>query len=197
MDDLHQVKIDTVPGYNYKYSNTAAQLLGFILENIYHTTFDELIARYIAQPLGMTQTSASLPTRMEHLAQGYDASGTDMPYSPVLSKAAGGIYSTVSDMLKYLRFQLDETGKVVQLAHRVTQTYSDSAGITVYWRMNTTPTGLRKYWHTGGTFGFSSYCVFYPQIDTGIILLSNEFDLESQGELIKIAEKILEALQRN
>lgn len=191
LQDLHQVKLDTLPGYNYRYSNAAAQLLGFILEKVYNTTFDELLAREITRPLSMRQTGASLTTGV---AQGYDAWGREMPYSPVLSKPAGGICSSVSDMLRYIQFHLNEKDSIVRLSHTATQTYSDSAGIALFWRINTTSGGLRKYWHTGGTFGFSSYCVVYPQINTGIILLSNEFDLNSQGGLINIADRIVDGL---
>ncbi len=35
LNDLRNIKIDTVPGFNYKYSNVAAQLLSFILEKVY------------------------------------------------------------------------------------------------------------------------------------------------------------------
>ena len=34
--DLHNVKLDTIPGYNFHYSNSGAQLLKFILEKVYN-----------------------------------------------------------------------------------------------------------------------------------------------------------------
>lgn len=195
LNDLHSVKIDTVPGLNYKYSNVAAQLLGFILEGVYHKTFEELIAQYIAMPLAMRQTQASLPSDTAALAKGYDMKGTPMPYMPVLMKPSGGIYSSVADMLKYIRFQLNENEETVHLSHSPTQRYTDSSGIGLYWRLNETSGKMRKVWHTGGTFGFSSYCVLYPEINTGMVLLSNEFDPASQGEIIKVAEKLMEGLE--
>ena len=40
--DLHNVKLDTVPGYNFHYSNVGAQLLKYILERVYNMTYDKL-----------------------------------------------------------------------------------------------------------------------------------------------------------
>lgn len=51
--------------------------------------------------------------------------------------------------------------------------------------------GKRSISHTGGSLGFSSYTVFYPELNTGIVLLSNERDQSTQNELIILSEKIL------
>lgn len=195
MQDLHNVKLDTVPGFNYGYSNSAPQLLGFILEKVYNKSFDELVAGYIAGPLEMQQTWSVKPDVRE-LAKGYDGKGNAMPYSPVLSKPAGGIYSSVSDMLSYMKFQLNEHDTLVGISHMPTALYGDGAGIAFYWRIDQTEDGLRQLWHTGGTFGFSSYCVLYPGINTGIVLLSNEFDMSSQGGLVEIAGRIFDAISK-
>lgn len=46
--------------------------------------------------------------------------------------------------------------------------------------------------HTGGSLGFSSYMVFYPDLNSGIVLLSNEADQGTQSELIAaLAGKII------
>ena len=196
LQDLHNIQPDTLPGVNYRYSNAAAELLGFILENVYHKTFDELVQQYITGPLKMKRTFASKPG-LTGLATGYDSNGNPMPYMPVLMKPAGGIYSSLGDMLKYISLQLNKNNETVQLSHTPTQTYTDSTAIGLFWRINRIPPSTRKIWHTGGTFGFSSYCVLYPDFNTGIILLSNEFDMTSQGELVSVADKIFKELLSN
>lgn len=45
--------------------------------------------------------------------------------------------------------------------------------------------------HTGGSLGFSSYMVFYPGQNSGVIILSNQADQGTQNELIALSEKIL------
>jgi len=194
LKDLHNVKIDTVPGFKYRYSNAAVQLLGFILERAYCTNFAELIARYITTPLGMRQTRFSGPAAAATLSRGYDAKGVEMPYMPELMKASGGIYSSVSDMLRYIHYQLDEQHTAVRLSHTPSHVFGDGAVLGLYWRLDKTPAGKRELWHTGGTFGFSSYCVLYPEENTGLILLSNEFDPGAELALVAIAQKLVKGL---
>ncbi|KAA2239644.1 beta-lactamase family protein [Chitinophaga agrisoli] len=194
LKDLHGIRPDTIPGFKYKYSNTGGQLLGFILENVYHKTFEQLVQEYITAPLDMKRTHAVNKAGFAELAKGYDANGVIMPYMPALMGPSGGIYSSLSDMLRYVRFQLKEENGLVRFSHTATQVYTDSTAIGLFWRINRITPSIRKIWHTGGTFGFSSYCVLYPDFNTGIILLSNEFDMTSQGELVGTADKIFEAL---
>ncbi len=193
LKDLDSIKLDTIPGFKYRYSNTAGQLLSFILENVYHKTFAQLVQEYIAGPLEMTQTYTVNKVDMAGLTKGYGSNGEIMPYMPALMGPSGGIRSSLSDMLRYIRFQLNEENGVVRFSHTATQTYTDSTAIGVFWRLNRAAPSIRKIWHTGGTFGFSSYCVLYPEFNTGIILLSNEFDMTSQGELVAAADRIFEA----
>ena len=195
LNDLHNVKIDTVPGFNYKYSNVAAQLLSFILEKVYKKTYGELIEQFISEPLKMKHTEVDIKTNMaERLAKGYSSTGSKMPYMPPLLKPAGGIYSTVTDMLRYMKFHLNKNNAIANLSHKPTFGDTDNFAIALFWRMNKTLNGKLKIWHTGGTFGFSSYCVLYPEFKMGIILLSNEMDMTSQGELVGVADKIFEAV---
>lgn len=109
-------------------------------------------------------------------------------------KASGGIFSSVSNMLNYVSFQLNEQNKLVRLSHIPTQNYTDSTGIGLFWRINRIKNNIRKIWHTGGTFGLSSYCVLYPEMNAGIILLSNEFDPTAQSKLVSIADNLFEAM---
>ena len=193
--DLHNVKVDAVPGSDYNYSNVDAQLIGFVLEDVYNKPYRELLQKYILNPLKMSHTKVAIKSDMvAQLARGYSSAGKDMPYMPPSLTPAGGIYSSVPDMLRYMQFHLSEGNKVVSLSHKLTYGDVDSFAEGIFWRINKTSDGKLKIWHTGGTFGFSSYCVLYPELNTGFILLSNEMDMASQGELISLGDKIFDEI---
>jgi CubicO group peptidase (beta-lactamase class C family) len=59
-EDLHKVKVDKVPGTEFKYSNAAAQLLGYILEGLYGLRYEQLVIQKIAKPLRMRETKIML-----------------------------------------------------------------------------------------------------------------------------------------
>jgi CubicO group peptidase (beta-lactamase class C family) len=58
------------------------------------------------------------------------------------------------------------------------------------WQMKLNPQKKKMIWQSGGTFGFSSYCVAYPELNIALVLLTNESDRTAQGELEEIADKV-------
>ena len=181
-----------LPGICYSYSNVGAQLMAIILERVYKKPFVQIADSLILRPNGMRHLIAYNDTG--NLVKGYNANGVVMPLMPPLMLAAGGIRSTVHDMLAYVRYQLDDTDPVIALAHTPVWKGTEGQALGFFWRITALPGGGKKIWHTGGTFGFSSYCVLYPEKKTGIVLLSNEMDGTSQGRLIHVAEQIVEGL---
>jgi CubicO group peptidase (beta-lactamase class C family) len=190
--DLHKVRLDKAPGSDFKYSNAAAQLLGFILERVYRAPYERLVAEKIARPLKMRETMLT-PSAAEskRLAKGhYENGSVALPVTPQ-SQAAGGLRSSVSDMLRYVEFHLDEGDEVVKLSHRPTWGDIKYYASGLSWQMNMTQGGRRRIWQSGGTFGFSSYCAVFPELGLGLVLLSNESDRDTQGRLNTLANEIL------
>jgi serine-type D-Ala-D-Ala carboxypeptidase/endopeptidase len=193
--DLHRARLDKAPGSDFKYSNAAAQLLGFILERVYRAPYGRLVAGKIASPLKMRETTLTpSAAELKRLAKGhYEDGSVALPVTPQ-SQAAGGLRSTVSDMLRYVAFHLNEGDKVVELSHRPTWGEIKYYASGLNWQMNMTQGGHRRIWQTGGTFGFASYCAVFPELGLGIVLLSNESDRDSQGRLNVLANEILGGL---
>jgi CubicO group peptidase (beta-lactamase class C family) len=197
-EDLRKVKLDTLPGAVPRHSNVGAQLLGYILEGVYKTAFGELLEKYVTKPLGMKNTAlvTSGPTPGSS-AKGHNKKGRVMPFIDLKEmQPAGGLRSTTADMLKYIRFQLDESNPAVRMTHRETWEKPGEGGVGLNWQIEETAGGARYLWHTGGTFGFSSYVVLYPASGVGLVLLANESDGSAQRRLGEAAEKILGAMGR-
>lgn len=193
--DLRALKLNKAPGSDFKYSNSAAQLLGFILERVYGMPYERLVAKKIAAPLGMRETKITLSaSERKRLAQGhYEDGSAALPGTPQ-SQAAGALRSSVSDMLRYAAFHLDERNEVIKLSHQTTWGEIKYYASGLNWQMNLTAGGHRRIWQSGGSFGFSSSCVLFPEMGLGIVLLSNESDRESQGRLNTLANEIMEGL---
>jgi CubicO group peptidase (beta-lactamase class C family) len=187
--DLHSVRLMAKPGSTPRHSNVAAQLLGFILERVHKQSIETLTAHYITTPLGMTRT-AYLMKPNPATAKGYDGRGNPMPYILLPdTRASSGLSSTTADLIRYIRFQLSPTNNAASLTHQITVSTPDDA-IGLNWHVDKTATGERQLWHTGGTFGFSSYLVLYPDRQLGIIMLANESDPLTQSRLVAVAERI-------
>lgn len=90
-----------------------------------------------------------------------------------------------------MAFQLKEENDVVKLSHQPTFGKLADGAVALNWKVKKTEDGRRSISHTGGSLGFSSYMVFYPELNSGIVLLSNEADQNTQNELIILANKII------
>lgn len=193
-EDLKKVRLDTIPGIKLSYSNSAAQLLGFILERVYNMPYEDLVIKYVARPLDMPDTKLVLTKKeKKRLAKGYNGNSTLMPYT--LSGAAGGIYSTVTDMLSYAKYQLNENNPLVKLSHKPTWGSIKYYAIGLNWQMDDKENEPRRLFQSGGTAGFSSLLVIYPELNICIVLLSNESDESSQGALSSAAKEIFNRLR--
>jgi CubicO group peptidase (beta-lactamase class C family) len=213
---LHDVKLDTVPGYHPRHSNAAANLLGYILERVYNKPLNQLIYDYIISPLKMKNTSfASSSINTKQLVKGYDSSGSPMPYlaCPYM-QAAGGLRSSAEDMMKYAVYFLDNEEQSAQLSLQKTISISastnnvvrlyppDSVDATVYsislnWFQYNPALGHEQIWTDGGTPGFCSYIVLYPEEKSAIILLSNKTGQKIFQELPDIAGQIFKSFSPN
>lgn len=191
--DLHNVKLQVMPGSVSRHCNTAAQLLGYIMEEVYQDSFENLLKKYISRPLKMKNTLLFGPGKLpREMAKGYDGKGRQMPIiNWEALRVAASIASTSSDMLKYMAFQLNEENPAVKLAHQPTFGKVEDGAIALNWKIKKTGTGKRSISHTGGSLGFSSYMVYYPELNSGIVLLSNQADPSTQTDLIALADKIL------
>lgn len=191
--DLHQVNLKVLPGSAARHCNTAAQLLGHIMETVYNNPYEKLLKVYFTDPLKMKNTFLLKPGKLPgQMAKGYDGKGRIMPVIDWEDlQVAASIASSSSDMLKYMAFQLNEADPVVKLSHQPTFGKLEDGAIALNWKIRKTNDGKRSISHTGGSLGFSSYMIFYPDLNTGVVLLSNEADQGTQNELIALSEKIL------
>lgn len=193
--DLHNVKLTYAPGVTPKHSNAAAQLLGFILEDVYKQPFANLVRRYITGPLKMEHTTMP-PVKSAELAVGYNAAGVPMPYIDTEDfRPSSELSASTLDMIKFLKYQLDPKEAAIKLSHERTL-FSKQDTTALNWHVDRYGSPEYNLWHTGGTFGFSSYIVLYPGQKTGIILMANENDATTQNKLATIASQIMEYVKK-
>ena len=127
------------PGEEYRYSNTGYNLLGMIVEKVAGESFDDFLARNIFEPLQMNSTR--LVSRAGFV------------------KGAGGIVSTVDDLLKW--------DQALYTERLVKQTTLNEAFTPAHVRRGTCTYGFgwnsaekdgdRFVWHTGKTAQYRAF----------------------------------------
>lgn len=188
---LRTVGLTSKPGANPQHSNVAAYLLCCILENVYHLPYAQLVQQRLERPLGLPDGYATAG-----VATGYNEHGLAMPLvstAPPTRVAAGLKYGTAA-LLKYLQYQLNEQDAAVRLSHQPAWGDPAEQAIAFNWTVEQTVDSQRRLWTSGGSFGTSSYCEFYPDRHLGLVLLANESDPATQGQLLELAHQLVTAL---
>ena len=191
---LHKVKLDTVPGHKFNYSNAGANLLGFCLEELYQKPYEELVKNYILEPLKMNRTFVGISKENQpFLARGLNTNGIEMP--PVAEKelrAEGGIISNLDDMIKYMQFEMEPNNLLAQTSHQelLSGKYGDFEN-GLFWQIFKNGDKPAKIFQNGGAFGTSCWMTIIPETQTGVFIITNVSGPEVHQKLSVLADKII------
>lgn len=186
IDSIAKGGSDFAPGTKAAYSNSNFVLLSFILENIYHKPYGEILNNEIIKPLHLehfyfgdkevNKKDKALPYYFE---AGWNVS-TETDLS--IPMGAGSIVTSAEDLATVLEALFH--GKIISkemLAKMEEQT--DGFGFGIFEK---NMMGKVAYTHDGVIDGFNSYYYYFPQDETFYILLSNaeNYDLETVNNSI-------------
>jgi D-alanyl-D-alanine-carboxypeptidase/D-alanyl-D-alanine-endopeptidase len=197
LDAVAKTRLRRAPGVRLRYSNFGFGLLGYVLSRRVETSYDELVRHRICAPFGLADTVVEVPDHADsRFADGHDRRGRLVPHWYLDGLAgAGGLRSTVNDLLRFLELQL--TAPTTSLARAARATHASRA------KRGKLEQGLgwvslplrddprRMLWHNGGTGGFRSFLGFVPDTSVGVVVLSN-----SARSVDAIGFRILESLSR-
>lgn len=185
---LGEIPLGSRPGTSFTYSNLGMGLLGHALERAAGSSYEELVRRRIAEPLGMTSTRTELtPNLATRLAPGfYDAwrfgpLGVELPVPrsehPVL-QGSGALLSSAEDLLRFLAANLDPPptplGDAVRESHVRRRDRGVEGGVGLGWHLAPFEDGKDELiWHSGATGGYTSFLGFLPSRGVGIVVLNN------------------------
>jgi len=164
------------PGTDWSYTNTEYYLLAYIIEKVSGEKYGAYLAHHIFEPLGM-KNSGFVPTTavVSHLAQGYahDAAVFRQRdyFDRSLEIGAGGVYSTVSDMLRWS--QALESSTLVPASYMLQIFTAKNKGDYGYGWFVTSDHDGPRIWHEGSDPGYAAFVIRRPVQQLFIIALSN------------------------
>jgi len=178
-DFLSHYKLPRKPGAKFDYSNFGMGLLGHILALRAGTNYEALVASRICDPLKMNSTRITLsPDMKSRLATGHSTVGPTVSNWEIPALAgAGGLRSSVNDMLKFLAANMGQGNSPLSATmakthvplHRATLGLKAGLG----W-LKFSFFGWEYTWHNGGTGGYRSFIGFNLKEGRGAVVLANE-----------------------
>ena len=188
---LDGLKHDTTTGTNVEYSNLAMGLLTLVISRVSAQPFRQVMQQLLFTPLGMASTVwARDEVPPQRLATGY-AKGKDGAWTPRhhwrlgAIEGAGGAYSSVSDMARYIALQMHAwpprdgsedapfTRATIRETHRIGGWSRPGQGLFgAAWGLGVLEGDLMLV-HTGGTWQYASIVRVLPERGLGIVALGN------------------------
>lgn len=193
--DLHKLKLDTIPGTRYDYSNVDTELMAEILENVYKKSFNTILKVYFQNNANMQNTYVNLPKdKGQYLANGYGMTGKLVPHEVVLYGADGGVKTTMPDLVNYMQLQLEDNDKAITESHR--NLLENSNRETGYYLpiRNNEEYGTYYSMHGGG-FGSQNWFFLLPEYNLGIWVITNQSDLQTADKLMKVVKGLIKDLK--
>ncbi|MGD8727941.1 MAG: serine hydrolase [Gemmatimonadales bacterium] len=189
-----QPALQNPPGSEYNYNNTGFILLAEIVSRVTETPFPEWMAANVFGPLGMDHTvvKEAHGQVIPNSAQGYvpaQGGGFREARDLAASYGAGGIYTTVGDLAKWLgNFHDPQVGGadvIARMVERAVLTTGDTIPYALGLVVNE-HRGLRQISHGGADVAHRAMLRYFPEIDAGVVTLSNNanFDGSIAGAVV-------------
>jgi CubicO group peptidase (beta-lactamase class C family) len=207
---LAGVEAVSEPGTEYLYSNLAYAVLGQVLAQVAGQPYEEYVAANILGPLGMTSSGFNPASFQSMLATGYlqvqtGAQGVTAqaarPGDPLgVIDPAGGLLSSVSDMVRFLQLQFRDGpvgGDQILSASSLQEMWQPVAptngtgSSTIGW-FTVHIAGFSMICKNGGLPGFGTQMCIVPEAKLGVVLLGNTAKQQTgPANLPALAESIL------
>ncbi len=181
-----QPALQNSPGAEWNYNNTAFALAAMLVERVSGETFPDFMEKEVFAPLGMTSSvvRASQDQIVPGRAAGY--AGSAAGYREVedlgASMGAGGIYSTVGDLRRWVEnFDQANVGTSEMFATMMTP-YTLSDGKATGYGLGLfidEQRGLKRIHHGGADTAHRSQLVYFPTIRAGVTVQSNDSSFNS------------------
>ena len=194
---INKFDASTLKG-QFHYSGVGAELLSYILTQVYNKPFDALLKKTLSERAGMLNTQVNLSkTQIPFLAYGYDDKNEVAKSHVAPNKLWGGrgfIKSTMPDLINYMKLQLQEKSPVIALSHKRLFDVNDTEYLAFFWIVAKDEKLGTYIIHHGGMQGTQNWMIIFPTHNLAIAVVSNSSFPEAQGLLRDVGMNIVSSL---
>tara|TARA_R110001592_G_scaffold130586_1_gene343849 strand:- start:209 stop:1258 length:1050 start_codon:yes stop_codon:yes gene_type:complete len=193
LDNYLKEDLQLINKAQYSYSNLGAGVLAYALAKKNKTSFETLLKATVLDKYKMSSTSYNF--NVSYFGIGADNNKTENWQMNSLI-GAGGLISNTNDLSTFIHAQFDTENKELALTRKETFSINDNFSIGLGWHIFDSNTKNEKFWHNGGTGGYTSSISFRTTNNTGVIILSNISPLHKNSSKIdELCFKLLELLK--
>ena len=191
----HQPVLQNTPGAEFNYNNTGYALAAMIVERVSKQSFPDYLRDKVFRPLAMTSSvvRATPGQIIPNSSQGYVGVPGGFREAQDLggSMGAGGIYTTIGDLAKWLANYEAATvgpkGFFAQMSTRNVLANGDSSGYGLGLMIDNWK-GLRRVRHGGADIAHRSALNYYPELRAGVTVQTNNAGINTENYANQIVE---------
>lgn len=196
------LKLDSDPSSEYQYSNLAYDILGYVIEIVSGSTFDDYLKenilnqnemydsdfRYFKIPdsLRISPHSKSRITKNIYVREIYPYTREHAPSSTLNSSAK----ELSKWMVSFLQ-SLDNANTGINYENMILPTFESNEHIGLGFQLGEID-GFKKIGHYGGDKGFRSYLMMVPKEKIGLVVLANcDYEEDFRQEILHPIAKLM------
>ena len=173
LEKIRNKPLDFPPGTQFGYSNSGYAALALIIEKASGLPYPQYLDKHVFTPAGMQNSGHDSHTPiLPNRATGYSGSGQNLHHAPYVDMTnpigAGDLYSTVQDLLLW-----DQALRTDVLLKSRAKLFTPEKESYAYGWEVTRIFNRPSHTHDGGTNGFSTVILRFPEDNLVSIVLSN------------------------
>tara|TARA_Y100000389_G_C17440818_1_gene508446 strand:+ start:109 stop:1911 length:1803 start_codon:yes stop_codon:yes gene_type:complete len=184
------LKVRTIPGTRFSYSNMGYSFLGLIIEKITQEQYENYLDKNLLVPLGMNSSTFQFTTQKgenvdQHLAMGHFDNGTTRENIPMFLRPAGQFTTTAKDMALLAKFLMSDgvineksfiDKELLNQMGNPISTESYKNGLTSGYQFGLSYRdryGVVGKFHRGNTIGYRATFYLFPEQKKGFFISYN------------------------
>lgn len=193
LDNYLEEELQLTNKTQYEYSNLGAGILAYALSLKNNSSYETLLKTTILDKYKMYSTSYN--SKVSYLGIGANNQKTEnWQFNSLIG--AGGLISNTNDLSMFIKAQFNTENKELLLTRKKTAQIKDNFSIGLGWHIYNSNTKLEKFWHNGGTGGYTSSISYRTSNKTGVIILSNISAIHKESPKIdELCFKLLDQLK--
>ena len=184
------LKVRTIPGTRFSYSNMGYSFLGLIIEKITQEPYENYLDKNLLVPLGMNSSTFQFTTQKgenvdQHLVMGHFDNGTTQENIPMFLRPAGQFTTTAKDMALLAKFLMSDgvineksfiDKELLNQMGNPISTESYKNGLTSGYQFGLSYRdryGVVGKFHRGNTIGYRATFYLFPEQKKGFFISYN------------------------
>jgi CubicO group peptidase (beta-lactamase class C family) len=181
LQQIDLARLAIAPGGAFKYSNLGYALLGEIVSRASKDSYEHFVQKQLLDPAGLTSTTFEMPAAAASGYGGSSAAGWVRQQAMEFGgeRAAGGMWSTVGDLLRWAEVAMGGAPEVLCPATAALLRNPDAGLVldaapanSLSWQLRRSE-GRLLCEHGGGTTGYTCHLAFEPSQRTAAVVLTN------------------------